>query len=265
MLLVLVVLGLAAAAWARTASRGWGLAALGVVVVLAAIVLTVRPRPATRLPETGELEVGGRRVTGLVLPLRRPSGAQALGVAVLAVLFLGAAVVTFVTQRPAPPDAVFGMVLLAVFGVLFAVAALALWAASGRVPYVGLTPTHLLVFQETAQVEVPWSDLAGVAPVVARTGASPLPDAVGSWVAVRVRTGSPAASGVKLRGPASRVVTQVPGPTGTTTAALIGDVHWAVDPVLAWWTLSYYAEHPAERRELSGPAAVERVTAGDLR
>lgn len=259
-LVVLVVLGLAAGASTRTGSTLPGLIGFLACLVAGAVLLTTRPRPSARLPETGALQVGGARTTGLVLPLRRPSRLLLVLVALLAVLFLAGAAVTWALLGTVPPEAVFGLVSLAVFGTLFALAALALWSASGRPAYVGLTPSHLLVSQtDGSQVELPWSDLVSVDAVVARTGVGPIPEAVGTWTALRARSGSTALAAVRLRGPASRVVRVAPGPNGTTTAGLVGDTQWDVDPVLAWWTLEYYRRHHTARRELSGPAAVERT------
>ncbi len=259
-LVVLVVLGLAAAATAREGRVLPGVLGLVVCWVLAAVALLTRPSPPDRLPETGALQLGGTRVTGLVLLRRRPSRVQAAVVAVLAVAFLAGAGTTWSLLDSVAPEAVFGLVALAVFGVLFAVAAVGMAVASNRVPYLGLTPTHVVIAQtDGSQLELPWSDLVSVDAVVVKLAAGPVPDAVGTWTALRAREGAPGLAGLRLTGPAARVVRQAPGPAGTTTAGLVGDTQWDTDPLLAHRTLEFYRTHPAARRELSGAAAEERV------
>lgn len=230
-----VLLALVNGAYAQAAGFGAG------AVVFGLAAWAARPRPAGSAVDLMELDLGGDAEAAVRFAVRPATLAAALAMlAGGAVLLAGAVTALVFAFTRGSPRLLLGTVVLGLPGALLLVGGVAALKASRRENAVDLTPHHVVVDLGHGRTVLAWDDIVAVD---AAAAALPMatPRAVQNLVAVVTRQ-----------------------PSDHPARVLIPCGRLANDPVLVLHALRYYLAHPADRAELAGAPAVERLGAGRL-
>lgn len=213
-------------------------------------------------PVATYLTVDGRTVPGVLLPMRRSPAWHVPLFALLGAALTALAGFAVVAAARGEAQALLALVPAVPAAALFGGGAYAVGRSRRRRGAgIGLTPTHVVLANYPRPIAVRWEQVRRIGSPSIRWGVPPGPVPVTDLVAVVVSDPTLLAA---LPGWARRLGKRSLGRTGEVTLATIPDTAWAMDPAVAYHTLRWYLSRPALRAELSGDAALRRISRAAL-
>ncbi|NDL55569.1 hypothetical protein [Phytoactinopolyspora mesophila] len=211
---------------------------------------------------TVEVEFEGAREPALLLPMRSVPRWQGIVFTVAGVGLLATAVLIGVVSVATQTwTGIVGVLVIGGAGTVFGLGGLAgLRSRKEAVAGLLLSPSRLIFDGSVDRLAMSWNDVAGFRLYMIRYGFRVLfPMPWHNWLSIDARDPHAVLASAGHEA-AARLARRLKG----KSVVAVADNRMIMSPLVAYHTLRYYLENPADRRELAGAEAVNRVHKGLL-